>query len=251
LPSLEPGLGPADPALAVERAALSRFDAFVATSPFTADLLRARGYAAVQIWTVPPAPPLAATPLATPAPPFVFLIVGNLIQRKGVSELFQSLAPRVSATDSFQIQLAGRSDLDPAYAAQCVQLASEPQLRSHVNYLGPVPYAGMVDCYRRATALVSTSKMETFGMALQEAKAYGLPILAVDGGYARHHFSHGVDGLLFESIEALAGELLTLTRAPARMQRLFENAQRTRASSDYTWAKAAELFSDALRARLA
>jgi glycosyltransferase involved in cell wall biosynthesis len=251
LPSLEPDIDPAASALTLERATLPRFDAVVATSPFTAELLRARGYADKQVWTVPPAPPTAALALATPTPPFGFLIAGNLIRRKGVLELFEKLADRVSELDSFCIELAGRSDIDPAYAAQCMKLAGAPQLRSRVSYLGPVPHDHMVDCYRRAAAFVSTSKMETFGMALQEAKTYGLPILAVDGGYARHHFTHGVDGLLFGSIEALAEELLALTRAPGRMQALFESAQRSRASSDYTWAKAAELFSAALRAYLA
>jgi glycosyltransferase involved in cell wall biosynthesis len=89
--------------------------------------------------------------------------------------------------------------------------------------------------------------METFGMALQEARAYGLPILAVDGGYAREHLTHGVSGLLFDSAEALAHDLLALTRAPARLQTLFENAQRLRPASDYTWTRAAEIFSAALR----
>jgi glycosyltransferase involved in cell wall biosynthesis len=248
LPSLEPGIDPADPALATEQLTLSRFDAFVATSAFTAEHLRARGCEDSRIWTIPPAPPMAASALPTPAPPFVFLVASNLIRRKGVLELFEHLAARVSVTDAFCIELAGRSDLDPAYANACLELARGRQLQSFVHYLGPVPYDGMMDCYRRAAGFVSVSKMETFGIALQEAKAYGLPILAVDGGYARHHFTSGQDGLLFQSIEALADELLALTRNPPRMQALFETAQRSRASSDYTWAKAAERFAAAVRA---
>jgi glycosyltransferase involved in cell wall biosynthesis len=246
LPSLEPGIEPADKALAVERATLPRFDVFLTTSPFTAELLRQRGYDSKQILTVPPAPPNRAPALPIPAPPFVFSMVGNLIPRKGFLTLFENLASHLHETDQFFLELAGRSDLDPEYARACLAVSQGSKLREIVRYVGSVPYDRMAECYRRAAAFVSASKMETFGMALQEARAYGLPILAVDGGYASQHFTPGDNGLLFESVETLARELLVLARDPARMHALFRNAQRLRTSSDYTWAKAAELFSQQL-----
>jgi glycosyltransferase involved in cell wall biosynthesis len=247
LPSLEPGVEPADAALVVERTALPRFDAFLTTSPFTAELLRQRGYDSKKILTVPPAPPAATSAIPSPAPPFVFSMVGNLIPRKAVLQFFECLALHLNETDRFYLELAGRSDLDPSYARACLEVAQSSQLRSIVRYLGPVPHDRVAECYRRAAGFVSTSKMETFGMALQEARAYGLPILAVDGGYARHHFTPGENGLLFESVEALAQGLLTFTRNPASLHELFGNAQRLRPAGDYTWAKAAELFSHELR----
>jgi glycosyltransferase involved in cell wall biosynthesis len=174
-------------------------------------------------------------------------MVGNLIPRKGVLELFECLALRIHETDRFYLELAGRSDLDPRYARACLDVAQGSNLCSIVRYLGPVPPTHIAECYRRAAGFVSTSKMETFGIALQEARAYGLPILAVDGGYTRHHFTPGENGLLFESVGALAQGLLALTRDPARMHALFGNAQHLRLSNDYTWANAAEIFSQALR----
>lgn len=246
LPSLEPGIDPTDPALAVERTTLARFDAYLATSSFTAEFLRARGIAAEQIWTVPPAPPADAAELPSPAPPFVFAMVGNLIPRKGVLELLECLAREVAETDAFRLELAGRSDVDPAYAHACLALANSAKLQSKVRYLGPVPNERIAECYRRAAALVSASKMETFGMALQEARAFGLPILAVSGGYTREHLAHEGAGLLFESIPALARELLALTRESSRLQALFESARHARPASGYTWKKAAEILSSVL-----
>lgn len=246
LPSLEPGIEPAAPALAVERTTLPRFDALLATSTFTAEFLRARGYAAEKVWTISPAPPSAAAGLPTPAPPFVFAMIGNLIPRKGVLDLLECLASEVSETDAFRLEVAGRSDVDPVYARACLDLANDPKLRAKVRYLGPVPHEHIAECYRRAAALVSASKMETFGMALQEARACGLPILAMSGGYTREHLRHEGTGLLFASIPALARELLTLTREPVRLHELFEAAQRSRPTSDYTWANAAELLRSAI-----
>jgi glycosyltransferase involved in cell wall biosynthesis len=245
LATLEPGVETPD--LERERSMLSRFHLLITTSPFTAELLRERGYDSSRILTVPPAPPTDGCALPTPAPPFVFSMVCNLIPRKGVLELFEHLARLVHTTDCFHLEVAGRSDIEPKYAEACLEVAQSSTLRSIVRYLGPVPHEQIAECYRRAAAFVSTSKMETFGMALQEARAYGIPILAVDAGHARHHFTAGENGLLFESAASLARELLALSREPARMQRFFADAQRLRAPSDYTWTAAAEEFSRQLR----
>jgi glycosyltransferase involved in cell wall biosynthesis len=245
LASLEPGVETPD--LERERTMLSRFHLFLATSPFTAELLRERGYDSTRILTVLPAPPTGGCALPNPTPPFVFSMVCNLIPRKGVSELFEHLALLVHTTDRFHLEVAGRSDIEPKYAEACLEVAQSSTLRSIVRYLGPVPHEQIAECYRRAAAFVSTSKMETFGMALQEARAYGIPILAVDAGHARYQFTAGENGLLFESAAALAHELVALSRKPARMQTLFAGAQRLRASSDYTWTAAAEEFSQQLR----
>ena len=240
LPSLEPGIDPADPALALEASALSRCDLFLATSPFTAQRLRERGFDEHRILTVLPAPPTGAGALPRPAPPFVFAVVGNLIPRKGVLPLLECLADQLQDTDQFQLELAGRTDVAPAYARACLERAQTPRLRAIVRYLGAVPHAHIGAGYRRAAAFVSASSMETFGMALQEARAYGLPILALDGGYVREHFTPGHNGFLFDSVGALAGQLLAFVREPARLYSLFDEAQRSRLASGYTWDSAAE-----------
>lgn len=248
LPSLEPGMPADDPALAVERAALARCDVWIATSPFTAALLRERGHDPRRIVTVPPAAASCTRALPSPAPPFVFSMVSNLIPRKGVLELLDALSSQLTAADAFQLELAGRADLAPEHAQACLaRLQSEP-LRSRGRFLGAVPYAHVGACYERAAAFVSASKMETFGMALQEARAFGLPILALDRGHAREHFTHGVNGVLVQSIPELAQQLLSLVREPARMQALFAAAQRSRDPSAYTWDVAAEQFLEQLAA---
>jgi glycosyltransferase involved in cell wall biosynthesis len=241
LPSLEPDLDPADPALQVERDALGRFDVLLATSPFTAEFLRSRGHEPERILTVPPAPPASPDAPRTIEPPFTFAWVGNLIPRKSMLELLRALDTRIRDSDRFFIELAGRSDLDAEYARECLQLLRDSeQLRSVVRYLGAIPNDEVLELCRRAAAFVSAAKMETFGMAIQEARACGLPILALDGGYARHHFTAGETGLLFGSIEELADGLLALVRTPDRLRAWFDSAQRLRLDSDYTWERAAE-----------
>lgn len=247
LASFEPDRDPADAAIQLEHATLPRFEVFLATSPLTADLLRDRGHAAKKILTVVPATRAVAAKLPNPAPPFVFSAVGNLIQRKGQLELLQELARQILPADQFVLELVGRSDIEPEYARACLALAQQSEsLRSRVRYLGPVAHDEIAHCFRRAAAFVSGSNMETFGMALQEARAHGLPILALDGGYTRHHFTPGESGLLFESIASLAQGVLRVVREPERLNTLFDAAQRLRPYDDYSWEDAARLFLEGL-----
>jgi len=245
LPSLEPGLSDGDPSLAVERAALPRFDGFVVTSSYTASHLRAGGHLQPCI-TVRPALPERPRPPLEHRPGVRALLVANLIPRKGVVPFVRALAAALRPGDQLTVDVVGRDDLDPACAAECARAVREAGLdgggEAVVRLRGVVPYEGMDALYRDASLLVSTSQMETFGMALQEARAYGVPILACRGGNASAHVEHGITGALYETVGELVDGMLELVRAPDRMQQLFIAAQSLRTGSEYTWAAAAGDF---------
>ncbi len=247
LPSLEPGIDPDDEALRIERVALPLFDAFLTTSPFTTQLLTDRGLARDSILTVMPALSPLEGGKRVYEPPLRAMLVGNLIPRKGILEFLVTLAPLLLEKDRFEIDILGRIDLDPDYARRCSEFVrSSARLRRAVRIHAAIPYRRMDEFYRRASLFVSAASMETFGMALQEAHGQGLPILAVDAGYARHHFENGENGLLFESLEPLARTFLGLVRDDLRMGAFFDAAQRLRLTGEYTWDAAAEQFLEQL-----
>ena len=251
LPSLEPDLVPGHPALEIERAALPRFDGFLATSSFTSDWLAARGLERRRILTVVPAmadadPRPAAGGGDGDATAVRGLLVGNLIPRKSVRELLATLAAGLRPDDRLSLEIVGRDDLDPGYAAACARLAGEhPALRARVSLDGVVPHQRMPEVYRRANLFISASRMETFGMALQEARGQGLPILALDAGYTRHHFTDGESGILCQSLDGLVAQLLALAREPARLRALMDRARASRAGG-YGWSDAAQRLLDEL-----
>jgi len=51
---------------------------------------------------------------------------------------------------------------------------------------------------------------------------------------------HGENGQLFSSVEELADGMLSFVRSPARLRALFDNSQRLRLNSGYTWQRAAD-----------
>jgi glycosyltransferase involved in cell wall biosynthesis len=242
LPSLDPDHDAGEDALDRERAALARCDALLATSPFTSEILRLRGVDAKRILTVPPVA-LAGQRAQSIHEPFTFCLVSNLIPRKGIRELFEALDAQLGASDRFHLDLAGRDDIDVDYAQSCLAIVQRSQrLSSLVHYLGPVEHDRIAEVYRHASAFVSAATMETFGMAVQDARAFGLPILGLDGGYVRHQFTDGENGRLFASSAALAGGMLELVRSPERLRALFARSQQLRLKSDGSWAHAAESF---------
>jgi glycosyltransferase involved in cell wall biosynthesis len=251
LPSLEPGLPPADPSLGTEAAALARCRAFVATSPFTARLLASRGFPPERILTLTPAAPAPATEPAAPprryVPPLRALMVGNLIPRKAVLSLLEALAPRLAAGDDFTLEMVGRTDSDPGYAGACAALiAADARLRARVQLHGPVPFAQMSEHYAAASLFVSAAEMETYGMALGEARAHRLPILALDRGHVASHLADGHPGRLLPTQTALADALLELARAPLQMAALFAEAQQRPVSADGGWPERARALRDQL-----
>jgi glycosyltransferase involved in cell wall biosynthesis len=249
LPSLEPGLASDHPALELEERALPWFDFYLSTSAFTTRLLAARGLDEDRLLTVRPGVAASHQRPSTrsAAPPLRALLVGNLISRKAVLELLDGL--RTAGDEAFELSIVGRSDLDPAYAQACTaRVAATPGLSRRVRFVGVQPYERMGELYDAAHVLVSAARMETYGMALAEAKAHGLPILASEGGNVRDHFRDGHDGLLFASIAELAQGLLELARAPARLQHLLAAAALEASSARYTWDDAAESLLEQLHA---
>jgi glycosyltransferase involved in cell wall biosynthesis len=241
LPSLEPGSGLVARELELEHQALSGFDFFVATSEFTRALLIARGIGAERVLVVPPgAPALAAerAPRVLGGAPFSTLhalVVGNLIPRKALLEWLSALLPALRDEDDFTLVSIGRSDLDPTYAVACQAFAgAHPGLARRVRFRGEVPPAEMAESYAGASLLVSASGMETFGIALQEARAFGVPILALDRGNAREHVQHGVNGMLATSLGELATSFLDLVRRPPRLRALRDVA-RASATPGESW----------------
>ncbi|HEX6275974.1 MAG TPA: glycosyltransferase family 4 protein [Polyangiaceae bacterium] len=243
LPSLEPSVRFDASDLARENEALARFDGFVATSDFTRELLVARGHTERGILTVPPAASPSASAIRIYAPPLSALLVANVIPRKGVLELFEALADVVRGELALSLRIVGGIGMAPAYVERCHRtLARSPALSAAVRFGGPVPYELMGATYDAAHVLVSASSMETFGMAIYEARAHGLPVLALDGGYVRHHFTDGENGVLCRTPHELAATLCELSEDERRMRALFDAAQGSRISAPYGWPEAAKRF---------
>jgi glycosyltransferase involved in cell wall biosynthesis len=245
LPSEEPGLAPG-PAKALRRTEdrwLGRAAGFLATGPATRDRLRARGFTDKPILLVPPA--LCVRPEGPRRIPegFSGLIVSSLTRGKGVPSFLEALGREIREDDGLLIRIAGRTDIEPETAAVCLrEVAAHPLLGRRVVHLGFVPPEELGAEYSKSSVLISPSPAEAFGMAFHEARAFGLPVLALRAAYSAPFIEPGRNGLLFGSAAGLARGVRKLARDPRRMRALAVTAAESRPDAARSWTDAARSF---------
>jgi glycosyltransferase involved in cell wall biosynthesis len=229
-----------------EKEILQYFKAFLVTSKFSKDYLLKRGFTDDPIMVVPPALCLKSLQKRQEIQGIQALIVSNIIPMKGILEFLKSLKKRAGkmVNHPFRLQIVGRTDMNEEYARHCMDMVSQsPLLQKIVNFTGPVPHQKMHTYYYSSNLFISPSAMETYGMALQEAKAFQLPILARKGGFIPYHIEQGKNGYMFSSVDALAEYILYLLDEPEAFTRLQTSArQYGETLEDYTWDDAASIF---------
>jgi len=203
------------PVKAVFRFAFARADVALAVSDASAAALR-RTYGPEAIEVVPNPAPAVAPPVGPRGDdePQVLVYLGGFANAaKGGDVLVDALA-RLPADLPVEVVLAGPGELDPTGAAL---LEADPRIR-WVGWQGP---AEKDELLRRATAFVIPSRSEGLPMALLEAMAYDLPVVATAVGGMPELVQDGVESLLVPpDPEAIAAALERLLGDPALRRRL-------------------------------
>jgi len=128
------------------------------------------------------------------------LCVARLIHRKGIDLLLSALGdPRCR---NVELDLVGSGPALDDLVAACRAAG----LESRVNFLGHVDNGELPRIYRRADLFVLPSRSESCSMALLEAMASGLPVVATRIGGTPELVQDGLNGFLVpvDDVEALA-----------------------------------------------
>ena len=179
---LETGLAPAAAAMLEhsERAALSVVRQVIVTSPRTAQTV-------ATLLAVPAARITVALPGTDPVPAakgstdgrLRLLCVGTVTPRKGQRLLVAALA---GVPGDWELTIGGSLERDVTAAQQLRAAIAEAGLDARVRLAGELDEAELAAQYAAADLFVSASLYEGYGMALAEALARGLPIVAAAGG---------------------------------------------------------------------
>jgi glycosyltransferase involved in cell wall biosynthesis len=139
------------------------------------------------------------------------LSVAAVIPDKGHDVLLEGLA---SATDlSWHCVCVGSLDRDPAFVDALRRYALNHGLAARVSFPGVATGTSLHRAYHAADVMVLASRAETYGMAVTEALARGLPVITTNVGGVAEALGHGTDevrpGLLIppDDPEALADAL--------------------------------------------
>ncbi|MEM8906770.1 MAG: glycosyltransferase family 4 protein [Bacteroidota bacterium] len=229
-----------------EKAALMEFDAFLTTSTFTKHYLQKRQLQA-PILVVPPALTHTFPPIQRSPQPIKAIIIANLVERKGILPFFKALVSMgiEKYTDHLTIDIYGTDQIEKSYAQSCLSyIEQHPALQKVVIYQGTRSQSQLITIYQQANLFLSTSFMESFGMALQEAVAAQLPILTLAAGNAQHHIQPGSNGFVCSDLMHLTQKLFHLASTPSALAQLLQQAQQYQPYRNYRWANAAQQFKD-------
>ena len=247
----ETGLEPAVAAEldAKERVVLRAVPAVIATSDWAVRrLVSHHGLAPERVHVAAPGADIA--PLASGTDGVSRLLcVAAVTPRKGQHRLVQALA--AAAELPWTCVCVGGLGHDPEYVAELRQLIREHGLEDRIELAGPQAGAELDASYNAADLMVLTSYAETYGMAVTEALARGIPVLATDVGGLPEAVGRapdgGVPGILVppEDPAALAAELRGWFGEADGRRRLTAAARGRRAALD-GWATTARSLAGVL-----
>jgi glycosyltransferase involved in cell wall biosynthesis len=147
--------------------------------------------------------------------------MGRLDAEKGFDLLIAAFGRLAADFPDWGLAILGEGSLRQKLSAQVAALG----LGDRVRLPGVTDSAAAL---RQGELFVLSSRHEAFGLALAEAMAAGLPVIAADCPSGPAEIIHsGEDGLLVpaEDAAALAAAMAQLMADPAQRRRLGENAR--------------------------
>ena len=248
---LEAGLAPETAARlrASEQAALDRAGAIVTTSAMTADIVAREFFVARERLFVAP-PGVDPAPRAAGSRDGIVRLfsVGSITPRKAYGDLVRAL---VHVRGDWRLTIAGSRTFASEHAREIEALISAHDLSARIELAGAMDASAIAAAYAASDVFVTASHFEGFGMAIAEAVAHGLPVVATREVAAAGALPEAA-GLLYPAgdVAALAECLDRIVGDAALRARLADGAWRA-AQMQFRWRDTALAFLDALRAGVA
>jgi len=243
--ALEVGLDPAEAARrdAIERRALAAARLIVATGQATVEQLVQRRVDRRCVALVEPGTDLASIARGSGREAVALVSVGALTPGKGHESLIRALA--AVPARNWTLTAAGSIERDRRTADRVREVVGELGLGDRVTCAGELDDARLAELYDRSDVFALATERETFGMAVAEAIARGLPVVSTTVGAIPSIVGDG--GILVPP-----GDGLALTAALTRVivdrasrEALAEGARAARERLR-TWEAASRAMADAL-----
>lgn len=208
-----------------DRRAVARADAVVAISPYVLNEyrgMRESGWHRIDN-------PLPDSFFGIERQPVAdrILFAGSITEVKDVMALLQAFEILQAERPSVELVLAGRVT-SPAYAERLHTFVTDRGLVGRVHFRGLVSLEALQVEYGRAALLVLSSREENAPMAVIEAMAAGLPVVATRVGGVPDLVADGETGLLAPPADppALARAMARLLADPERARQLGSEGRR-------------------------
>ncbi|MCK4624543.1 MAG: glycosyltransferase family 4 protein, partial [Phycisphaerae bacterium] len=177
-----------------------------------------------------------ATCLPLPANKHIIVQVANVVPDKDFQTLIEAAAGLAKRRDDFQLVLIGEGTDGPEIA-RVIEQAGAGEFITPVGKREDVP-----EILASTDMLVLSTKTESFGIAVLEAMASGLPVVASDVPALREVFTHESEGLKVRpgDADALAGAIERLLDDETLRQQLGDTGRKR--AEEFTTERMADKF---------
>lgn len=230
-----------------EQRALEGSDSLIVTGSFMRNAVQSWAELTQPVHLVEPGFSLAHDLNSSPEPPrsacsIRAVMLAPLMESKGVARFLEEIARRCLKSDQFEVLIAGRVGVEADHEEQLRSLvATNTLLTERVQFLGELPHERALHLLGRADFFISCSRMESYGMALMEARQLGVFALALDRGNAREHAQPGQCEVFSDEGE-LAQEFLLTVRSRGHEKHGVKSLREPR-----SWSTVATEFLEALQ----
>jgi glycosyltransferase involved in cell wall biosynthesis len=235
--------------LALERLLLDAASRVIVTSETTLRAVAAAGVDPTRIHAVLPGCDRLGERCEPPLPAVDgrvrLLFLGSLTPRKGVLALVRAMA---AVSSRATLTLVGPADRDLAYAAAVRAAIAGSPARDRIRVTGTLPDAGVAAALASHDLFVLPSLHEGFGIAIAEALAHGLGVIATTAGAIPEVVRDGREAILVPP-----GDERALAAALARavddavLRAAMQAAAIVRARALPRWKDTQREFAEALR----
>ena len=158
----------------------------------------------------------------TGASPPTLVFMGRITTAKGVDDLLKAMPAVLRAVPDCRLVVAGAGEVE-----RCRALAAALGVAGTVEFPGWLDDDAKAALLRRSSVFVLPSHAEAMPMAVLEAMAWAVPVVATRVGGVPQAVRDGVDGLLVEPRQpaALAAALVRVLSDGALRQAMADNAR--------------------------
>ncbi|HXE96461.1 MAG TPA: GT4 family glycosyltransferase PelF [Dongiaceae bacterium] len=157
-------------------------------------------------------------------PPMVLSLIGRIVSIKDIKNFIRSIRILANRIPSIVGWIVGPNDEDPEYADECRALAESLEIGDRVIFKG---FMDVTDALAGTGVLVLSSISEGLPLAILEAFAAGVPVVATDvgacrllvtGGFGEEDIAIGPAGAVvaINNPQALADSCLDLLQSPEK-----------------------------------
>jgi glycosyltransferase involved in cell wall biosynthesis len=210
-----------------------------------ADLVTRLRHSADRVTVVPPGVDPRFSPAGSLNPTPLVIAVGRLVPVKRFDWFIEAMVELKKEQPDLEAMIIGEGYERPALES----LIAASDAGTWLTLPGRLPASALVDAYRRAWVVNSTSSHEGWGMTLTEAAACGTPAVATRIAGHEDAIIDNESGFLVSSTRELVEATGSILANPMLRRRLSQGALRR--AEDMTWEQTAALALDALAAQVA